>query len=489
MKCTVFYSWQSDLPNATNRGFIETALEHAAKSIRNDESILIEPVIDRDTAGVPGSPDIAMTILSKIDNAQVFVCDVSLINQDSPGRSSPNPNVLIELGYAMKSLGPEHVVMVLNTAYGGPELLPFDLRMRRVISYAMPEAQEDRATERKRLEILLAQGLRTILEGLEVQQPGQLIQPRSIAEETQIAVRDSRPDQQAVVRRFMSWVSDELDALAPDFSSLSGNTDEFEELLIQAIDRSCKLVTGFASVAEAIAETNAAHSAVKLYQGFESILECYEMPRDRSSKFHTVNGNVIECDFHKFMGHELFVTFFSFLLRDERWDIITDLLGKTLYVQSATKPVTEQKSFEDVSWNVQLLESRSKRLNRISSHADLLNERHSKGDLSQIVPMRQFVDTDYFLYLRSQLAHPDEDRGVYWYAWSTLYMSDQTPRFLTEALENQYAQNLLPPLNLEDIQSFRNRFAERAHKLSTIFGSSVRYGGLPHLDQYSIATS
>jgi len=46
MECKVFYSWQTDLPNSTNRGFIQTALEKAAKSIRDDESIVIEPVID-----------------------------------------------------------------------------------------------------------------------------------------------------------------------------------------------------------------------------------------------------------------------------------------------------------------------------------------------------------------------------------------------------------------------------------------------------------
>src|SRR5687768_9999122 len=117
MSDTVFYSWQSDLPNATNRGFIQTALEGAAKAIRRDESVEIEPVIDRDTSGVPGSPDIASTIFGKIERAKVFVCDVSIINQkavylkDSDGvlepdpdrapRPTPNPNVLLELGYAM----------------------------------------------------------------------------------------------------------------------------------------------------------------------------------------------------------------------------------------------------------------------------------------------------------------------------------------------------------------------------------------------------
>lgn len=169
MDFTVFYSWQSDLPNATNRGFIEKALEIAAKLIRDDESIRIEPVIDRDTIGVPGAPDIAETILRKIEQSQVCVCDVSITNESDPSRPTPNPNVLIELGYALKALGPSRIIMVMNTAFGGPELLPFDLRMKRVVTYNAPEAAKERATERRRLGSVLERGLRAIIEEVETQ--------------------------------------------------------------------------------------------------------------------------------------------------------------------------------------------------------------------------------------------------------------------------------------------------------------------------------
>src|SRR5437868_14867537 len=118
MADTVFYSWQSDLPNPTNRSFIQAALEAATKTLREDGSVQVEPVIDRDTSGVPGSPDIAKTIFGKIDQAQVFVCDISIINQDATRqnalpRLTSNPNVLIELGYALKTLGEQRIVMVL----------------------------------------------------------------------------------------------------------------------------------------------------------------------------------------------------------------------------------------------------------------------------------------------------------------------------------------------------------------------------------------
>src|SRR5690349_4930320 len=133
MKRVVFYSWQSDLPNATNRGFVEKALEDATKAIRGDQSISIEPVIDRDTEGVAGAPDIASTIFAKIATAAVFVADVSIVMQSAKGRSSPNPNVLVELGFAFRALSYERVLLVFNTAFGQVEQLPFDLRMRRVL--------------------------------------------------------------------------------------------------------------------------------------------------------------------------------------------------------------------------------------------------------------------------------------------------------------------------------------------------------------------
>ena len=58
MELKIFYSWQSDLPNKTNRGFIGDALKKVAKDIHQDNSLQVEPVIDRDIQGVVGSPEI-----------------------------------------------------------------------------------------------------------------------------------------------------------------------------------------------------------------------------------------------------------------------------------------------------------------------------------------------------------------------------------------------------------------------------------------------
>jgi hypothetical protein len=163
MKRVIFYSWQSDLPNPTNRGFIQTALEKTAKAIAADRSTDDVPIIDRDTEGVPGAPHIAKTIFEKIAAADVFVADVSITQGREDGRPTPNPNVLIELGYALCSLGDPRIVLVLNDAYGGPEDLPFDLKMHRVVRYNMPASPMDRVAERQELQKKLDSVIRAAL--------------------------------------------------------------------------------------------------------------------------------------------------------------------------------------------------------------------------------------------------------------------------------------------------------------------------------------
>lgn len=158
----IFYSWQSDLPNASNRGFIEKALENVAKALRNDRTLNIEPSIDRDTVGVSGSPEIVSTIFLKIEQADIFISDISIINGADFARPSPNPNVLVETGYALSALGDTRVIMIFNTAFGTVEKLPFDLRARRILPYNMPAASDDRSTERKKLEKLVEQAVRSI---------------------------------------------------------------------------------------------------------------------------------------------------------------------------------------------------------------------------------------------------------------------------------------------------------------------------------------
>lgn len=163
----IFYSWQSDLPNKTNRSFIEESLKLAVKNIGQDDSIKIVPRLDKDTKDVPGSPNIAKTILEKIDRSFLIVSDVTIVNNSSPERLTPNPNVLFELGYAVKSLGLDNIIMVQNIAYGNPDKLPFDLRMHRVLSYKFLDGDINTAIVKKKLSSDLENAIRLSLKAIQ----------------------------------------------------------------------------------------------------------------------------------------------------------------------------------------------------------------------------------------------------------------------------------------------------------------------------------
>lgn len=93
--------------------------------------------LDHDRQGVSGSPDLAPTIFRKIEQAAVFVADVTLVGETTPvgekaeGRAAKkliNSNVAIEYGYAHHALSDARILMVQNTHFGERDDLPFDLK-------------------------------------------------------------------------------------------------------------------------------------------------------------------------------------------------------------------------------------------------------------------------------------------------------------------------------------------------------------------------
>lgn len=248
MSDRIFYSWQSDLPNKTNRGFIQSALEKAVSELTADDSVAVEPVVDRDTLDEPGAPDIAATILKKIDSASVFVCDVSMAIRPENGRACPNPNVLFELGYAIKTLTSERVILVFNKAYGDVAELPFDLRYKRVLSYDMSMEQMP-AEPRKMLSKALASALISIFDSIEVESKATeksnyltslnttLTTIILFGEESRL--REVDPWAQEVVNKFESSASDISDLIANEITEEYRIVDDLEELfelLNQVVD-------------------------------------------------------------------------------------------------------------------------------------------------------------------------------------------------------------------------------------------------------------
>lgn len=142
---TVFYSWQSDLSKKINRYFIEDAIGKAIKNLNRDLSLQRSArdeslIIDKDTKGIPGTPPIVDTIFQKISKCGIFIPDLTFVGRTKLGRDLPNPNVLIEYGWALNAVGNSRIIPIMNKAFGKPnaQTLPFNMRhLRHPITYML----------------------------------------------------------------------------------------------------------------------------------------------------------------------------------------------------------------------------------------------------------------------------------------------------------------------------------------------------------------
>ena len=157
MPFKIFYSWQSKTDQKLNRYFIKECLEDAIAELKKEfQGNAPEIVLDMDTQDVPGIPNIPMTIHDKIKMADVYVADITFIFKPAEAENEgiPAPNVLIEMGYALAEVSENRIITVMNTAFGPPDKLPFDIKQRRFpIKYSLEgsETKEEKKDVKKKL--------------------------------------------------------------------------------------------------------------------------------------------------------------------------------------------------------------------------------------------------------------------------------------------------------------------------------------------------
>lgn len=188
----IFWSWQSDNDEKSGRFFVRDVLGATAKALnatyeteepeRGADVGRIE--VDHDTKGVAGSPPIADTILRKIQEAAIFIADVTPVGSTEGGKLLANPNVMIELGYAILALAHERIILIMNQAeHAELNTLPFDLRHLKgpVVYHLRAGANaEERAAARKVLMDQLKERLKPSLKVAEkaMREADRLTNPR-----------------------------------------------------------------------------------------------------------------------------------------------------------------------------------------------------------------------------------------------------------------------------------------------------------------------
>jgi hypothetical protein len=139
----IFWAWQSDFTRSRNQ--ISTAIDEVV-SEANESWRPIAPFRRVDAVDVgDGAVHIDQAIQAKIKEAAFFVADITPTFK-AHGRRVPNPNVLIEVGFALGTKAAERLVLVsarrdpaeiVGIGEVGP--LPFDIEHIHRIEYDAPK--------------------------------------------------------------------------------------------------------------------------------------------------------------------------------------------------------------------------------------------------------------------------------------------------------------------------------------------------------------
>lgn len=167
----IFYSWQSDLNKKTNNHFIKGCIEKAIKELKKENEITVIPRLDKDTLGEAGSPRIIDTILKKIDAADIFIADVTIINSTwlnnfLKKRLTPNPNVLFELGYALHRMSWNRIICLNNNSFSNISDMPFDLQQNRISQYNY-NGKKNKKEAKQDLTNLLKVAIKSVIDNYE----------------------------------------------------------------------------------------------------------------------------------------------------------------------------------------------------------------------------------------------------------------------------------------------------------------------------------
>lgn len=310
---TIFYSWQSD--HTKTRYFIEAALRAAIKNLAENPDIELAPRFDKDTQGKVGSINIPTTIRKKIDLADVFVADMTLVDQGKTGRAMVNQNVMYELGYAAGKLSDEATVVLLNSDLGDKKLLPFDIAQNRVVDFSF---EDDKKGEKltKTLEGILKEHLQDIEAKLES------VQAESAKDKLVDAIENSKPARRLAETYFTNLYK-EINEIYPGRHKYGEDGDAYCAKLVDAYDKTLPAIQEFYEIISIAAEHKKEDALLAAYKKLENLSKYFDvLPEDI--------GGLSEAskEYHGLVVYELASIIIGSVAKEDWWSVLPTLTSQ-----------------------------------------------------------------------------------------------------------------------------------------------------------------
>ena len=259
-------------------------------------------------------------------------------------------------------------------------------------------------------------------------------------------------------KEFLKNIYNDLTSTKPDLSKFIN----IDEAIIDQIRNGKSITYSFIESVLLASKYNNLEAINSIYDYFGSALKLYDIPDGFSGKY-----NILEFDGYKFLIYEMFVGFIASLIKFDRWEKIGGLLSRDIFIEKRkSKFVSVPYISQYVKSLDEIRDSRLK-LNRISVTADMINDRFTQENLSELISHKEFLEADYFLFIRT-LTHSKDLSSLrdVWCPRSCIYLN-YPPGYIVKSESKSFANKIIEAtgynsydLFFKELESRHNLFEE-----------------------------
>ncbi len=255
----------------------------------------------------------------------------------------------------------------------------------------------------------------------------------------------------------------ELEKTLPDFKRFT----EYDDAIVEQIKNAKSISYNFLEAILLACKYGDKESITTIYKFFGNFMNLYE---DQHS------------DGYSFLIYEFFVSFIAGLIKYDQWSILGEILNNDLFVEENYDKFVP---FREISRYIQVLdENRNKRLklNRVSITADIIHDRFTQTELSKLITHKEFMEADYFLFIRS-ICQKDENNyyDYYWNPQSCIHLN-KPPSYLYMAQNKSFLDKLSKTAGATDSNDFIQKLINKHRIIRDYFSSQFPHNPLRSFD-------
>lgn len=248
---------------------------------------------------------------------------------------------------------------------------------------------------------------------------------------------------------FLDSIYNNLKLLKPEFSQYQ---DKFDEAIINQIDSALPINYIFIKASLLASKTKNLEVIKTIYDYFSEFLKLCETPEGFSGSY-----SEYEFDGFRFIVYEIFVAFVASLIKYNNWEIIDGVLDNDLFIEKNNKGFVPFLAIHQGNYSLDVFRNQRLKLQRISVMSDMLKDRFTNSDLSKLLTHRDFMEADYFLFLRS-LCNQEQLKNTsyinFWCPRSCVWLH-KIPKYILKSESKCFLSKFVRALNIKDIEDFK----------------------------------